>query len=92
MVAKWLFLFIFTAEIIHFSKVGKCILLYCLVDCNWSQWSKWSECSRTCGEGQQKRSRTPDSPPKKNGGADCKGFTDEIRDCKNNSPCRKFLN
>ena len=53
------------------------------VDGQWSKWNDWSACSRTCGIGQKRRSRTCTNPPPANGGKDCVGNKDETRECSN---------
>ncbi|XP_030835066.1 SCO-spondin-like [Strongylocentrotus purpuratus] len=42
----------------------------------WSAWSEWSSCSKTCGAGQQSRSRTCSSKA-------CEGVAVENRECNN---------
>lgn len=50
----------------------------------------WSECSVTCGEGKETRTRQCNSPVPANGGADCVGEATESRDCEKDGcpePC-----
>ncbi|XP_078375584.1 coadhesin-like [Oculina patagonica] len=49
-------------------------------DCKFSAWSKWGKCSKTCGTGEKKRTRTCESPPP------CKGNTELTRKCAK-TPC-----
>lgn len=57
-------------------------------DGNYTTWSDWSECSTTCGEGKQSRSRTCTSPPPKHSGKNCSelGAADDTQMC-NPGPC-----
>ena len=61
-------------------------------DGKYTEWSEWSECSVTCGDGVQNRSRTCTNPPPQPGGKGCEdqGPADETREC-NPKPCRKFI-
>ena len=46
-----------------------------------SDWDDWSECSASCGEGQQIRTRTCTNPAPAFGGKDCNGAHQEIQSC-----------
>ena len=43
----------------------------CPVDCKWNEWSNWTECSLSCANGTQTRSRTFE--PALHGGKECEG-------------------
>ncbi|KAL9968596.1 hypothetical protein ACROYT_G020705 [Oculina patagonica] len=58
----------------------------CSVDGGFSPWSSWSECSVTCGDGYQTRTRTCTNPPPQGNGNDCEGDREESRQC-NDGPC-----
>ncbi|KAJ1172187.1 hypothetical protein NDU88_004037, partial [Pleurodeles waltl] len=58
----------------------------CPVDGSWSDWSPWEECSRTCGQGNQTRTRTCSNPPAQHGGKPCDGNAVEVIMC-NARPC-----
>ena len=49
------------------------------VDGFWTAWSSWSDCSVTCENGTQYRTRQCNSPL--HGGAHCPGDDKEIREC-----------
>ncbi len=51
----------------------------CLVHGIWEAWSGWSECSETCNNGTQVRSRTCYGPFF--GGDPCPGYDSKVRDC-----------
>jgi len=53
----------------------------CSVDGGFSRWSFWSDCSVTCGEGFQTRTRTCTNPPPQGKGKDCDGDLVEERPC-----------
>ncbi|KAL9952092.1 hypothetical protein ACROYT_G039299 [Oculina patagonica] len=67
-------------------KINRINRLKPAVDGGWSNFGNWSECSVTCGDGQQERSRTCTNPPPSNGGAECSGSDKETKPC-NNGPC-----
>ena len=41
------------------------------VNGEYTAWSEWESCSKSCGEGEQKRSRSCTNPRPANGGSDC---------------------
>ena len=53
----------------------------CPVDGGLSEWSEFGLCSKTCGVGQQNRSRSCSNPAPLNGGKACEGALEETRDC-----------
>ena len=59
------------------------LLFHIAVDGQWSKWIDWSACSRTCGIGQKRRSRTCTDPPPAHGGKKCAGKADETKECSN---------
>ena len=52
-----------------------------IVDGAWSQWSSWSQCSKSCGEGTETRSRDCDNPRPQYGGLLCSGSKLNVRTC-----------
>ena len=65
--------------------------LFVLVNGRWSAWLSWGACSRTCGGGAQRRSRTCTNPPPRNGGAACSGGRFQTRRCNSNGCPGTFL-
>lgn len=60
------------------------------VDGVFSAWSAWSSCSKTCGGGQQRRTRSCNNPGPSKCGKPCIGNSEEVADCKTQScpePC-----
>ena len=55
------------------------------VDGNFSSWSAWGQCSRTCGGGQKRRTRSCTNPPPSKCGQSCFGNTEELADCNTHS-------
>lgn len=53
----------------------------------WSEWSKWSNCSKSCGQGYQRRLRQCNQPIPSLGGQNCNGTNVENRTCRN-SVCK----
>ena len=51
-----------------------------VVDCKWGPYSDWSDCSKTCGAGEQFRTRTIQRQAE-NGGEPCTGSNEERRPC-----------
>ena len=68
------------AELALFKQ--SCILLsfLCQVDCKWGSYGEWSSCSKTCGGGEEYRTRQV-ATPASNGGKDCEGDTTETMTC-----------
>ncbi|XP_061191017.1 coadhesin-like [Saccostrea echinata] len=58
-----------------------CNMLHCPVDGGWSSWSNVSQCSSSCGQGVQTRSRTCSSPSPGFGGQQCSGNSKESKIC-----------
>ncbi|CAK0804700.1 unnamed protein product [Prorocentrum cordatum] len=53
------------------EEVKACMAAECLaVDCQWAQWDDWAACTRTCGGGNHRRTRTV-LTTQENGGAPC---------------------
>ncbi len=57
-----------------------------VVDGGWSAWSKWSSCTKGCGGGTKRRTRSCVSPAPENGGRDCIGISSQESPC-NTKPC-----
>lgn len=57
----------------------------CPVDCLWSMWDAWMPCTKSCGGGNQHRSRAYDPKPE-SGGLACAGAHMEMIECKA-QPC-----
>lgn len=51
------------------------------VDGQWQEWSSWSQCSVTCSNGTQQRSRQCTAAA--HGGSECRGPWAESRECYN---------
>ncbi|KAK2558439.1 Chymotrypsinogen 2 [Acropora cervicornis] len=64
------------------QQTARCNTQRCPVDGNWGAWSGWSACSRSCGRGLQKRTRTCSNPVPKGGGRSCSGPNQQMRSCK----------
>ena len=57
------------------------------VNGNWGAWRPWSTCTKTCGGGVKRRTRTCSNPAPKNGGRACTGSSAESQAC-NTLPCK----
>ncbi|XP_044243814.3 hemicentin-1 isoform X3 [Ursus arctos] len=68
------------------SEMQNCQRKLCPVDGSWSEWSPWEECTRSCGRGNQTRTRTCNNPSAQYGGRPCEGNAVEIIMC-NIRPC-----
>lgn len=53
--------------------------LFTSVDCTWNTWSDWDDCSVTCGDGTQMRSRTQNAA--ECNGAACTGDASDTQTC-----------
>uniref|UniRef100_A0A8C5HCX8 Adhesion G protein-coupled receptor B3 n=1 Tax=Gouania willdenowi TaxID=441366 RepID=A0A8C5HCX8_GOUWI len=53
----------------------------CPVDGQWQEWSSWSDCSVTCANGTQQRTRQCSAAA--HGGSECRGHWAESRECHN---------
>ena len=47
----------------------------------WGNWTQWSDCSTTCGNGTQIRTRRCDNPAPMYNGSDCIGESREEKGC-----------
>ena len=56
------------------------------VDGRWGDWGPWSTCTKSCGGGQEERTRRCNNPAPYGDGANCVGNNKETRDC-NVEPC-----
>ena len=52
-----------------------------LVNGGYSLWSKWGQCSKSCGTGEQSRSRSCTNPTPVGSGKPCEGAANEIQQC-----------
>ncbi|KAK0133658.1 Adhesion G protein-coupled receptor B3 [Merluccius polli] len=58
-----------------------CNIALCPVDGQWQEWSTWSDCSVTCANGTQQRTRQCSAAA--HGGSECRGHWAESRECYN---------
>ena len=52
-----------------------------LVDGALTEWSEWGQCTKTCGNGTQNRTRSCSNPAPSNGGKNCSGVIQEYQAC-----------
>lgn len=64
----------------EFSQELSCNLRPCGIDCEWDEWGEWDTCSKTCGGGEQSRSRLI-KVREAFGGVPCPGNSTEVRPC-----------
>ena len=56
-------------------------IAFLIVDGSWGAWDNWSVCTRSCGGGIRKRTRTCSNPAPKHGGRTCPGPKEQIQSC-----------
>lgn len=68
------------------EETNLCNTHSCPVDGGYGEWSQFSQCSRTCGGGDKKRSRSCNSPAPEHGGRNCSGLgpAQETQSCNSN--------
>jgi hypothetical protein len=69
------------------AEVQACNEHHCPIHGGWSVWSQWSDCTTSCGEGTQDRSRECNNPLPQYGGDDCPGEPTGTRLCPGLPPC-----
>ena len=82
-----------TAEVLSSIQSSEVVFLFFYpgVDGGFSRWSFWSDCSVTCGEGIQTRTRTCTNPPPQGPyGDDCDGELKQTRPC-NDGTCTENI-
>ncbi|CAH3183147.1 unnamed protein product, partial [Porites lobata] len=75
-------------NLFHGNFYYYCYYLFISVNGGYSDWGPYSQCSKTCGGGEQKRTRTCTNPAPAYGGKDCStlGASFSTRKC-NIDPC-----
>ncbi|XP_032396473.1 adhesion G protein-coupled receptor B3 isoform X3 [Etheostoma spectabile] len=63
------------------TQTKLCNIALCPVDGQWQEWSSWSDCSVTCANGTQQRTRQCSVAA--HGGSECRGHWAESRECHN---------
>ncbi|XP_034057807.1 adhesion G protein-coupled receptor B3 isoform X3 [Gymnodraco acuticeps] len=63
------------------TQTKLCNIALCPVDGQWQEWSSWSDCSVTCANGTQQRTRQCSAAA--HGGSECRGHWAESRECHN---------
>jgi len=66
------------------SESQTCKIKECPVNGKYGAWSAYSQCSKSCGGGNQKKTRKCDSPAPAHGGAACEGPVEDERACNTN--------
>ncbi|KAK3707599.1 hypothetical protein QZH41_017860, partial [Actinostola sp. cb2023] len=64
------------------TEVVKSCFSPCPVKGGFTLWSSWSHCSKTCGTGNQRRTRACTNPRPIHGGQNCTGNSDQMSSCK----------
>ena len=62
------------------NHTNRCFFAF-TVNCTWSDFGRWSSCSKTCGDGNQTRTRIILNAAS-HGGNDCTGLDEDRRACK----------
>jgi len=62
------------------TKLGTCGTNPCPIDCVWGSWSDFNTCTKTCGTGNQTRTRVQTTLAQY-GGVNCTGNTSEVQNC-----------
>ena len=66
------------------NKISYCMFhSHFSVNCQWASWGSWQSCSKTCGGGDQKRTRTK-SVVAQYGGNECSGSYTSTQSCNTN--------
>ena len=56
------------------TETQQCNTHHCPVNGGYTQWTEFSECSKSCGNGTQQRTRNCSNPAPKHNGSDCSGL------------------
>ena len=59
-------------------EIQQCNTHYCPINGGYTQWTKFSECSKSCGNGTQTRTRNCSNPAPKHGGKDCSSLGENM--------------
>lgn len=59
--------------------------IFLTVDGRWSDWEEWGPCTKSCGGGEQRRTRGCTNPPPANGGRNCIGEQKQTQACNQNA-------
>ena len=59
------------------------LVVYLLVNGNWTEWTQWGTCDVSCGLGYIRRERWCTNPEPMHGGAYCEGDVEETIPCNN---------
>ena len=62
-------------------------MVFCPVHGGWSEWTPYTPCSKTCGVGVTRRTRTCTNPMPQFGGFDCEGYSFEEKICDTKISC-----
>ncbi|XP_066923379.1 SCO-spondin-like isoform X8 [Clytia hemisphaerica] len=60
----------------------QCKVKECPVDGGLTQWTPFGQCSTSCGDGMQSRTRSCTNPPPAHNGKECDGDVEEYQECK----------